>query len=82
MPRRSVERLERRVTEIEQLPDRMDRLELQIVQLRAEMRDEFSAIRQAIQSATKGASAACARRFARGMKRRVAPSAKRSVTEM
>jgi hypothetical protein len=54
MPRQSVERLERRVTEIEQLPDRMDRLELQIVQLRAEMRDEFSAIRQAIQIGDDG----------------------------
>ena len=58
MPRQSVEnrfeRLERRVTEIEQLPARMDRLELQIVQLRAEMRDEFSAIRQAIQIGDEG----------------------------
>ena len=58
MPRQSVEnrfeRLERRVTEIEQLPARMDRLELQMVQLRAEMRDEFSAIRQAIQIGDEG----------------------------
>jgi methyl-accepting chemotaxis protein len=50
MPRQSVEnsleRLEQRVTAIEQLPARMDRLESQIVQLRAEMRDEFSAIRR------------------------------------
>jgi predicted transcriptional regulator len=49
MPRQSVEnkleRLERRVTEIEQLPARMDRLESQIAQLRTEMRDEFSAVR-------------------------------------
>ena len=54
MPRQSVEnrleRLERRVTGIEQLPARMDRLESQIVQLRAEMHDEFSAIRQEIQT--------------------------------
>lgn len=40
-----VESLERRVTTLEQLPARMDGLELQIVQLRAEMRDEFSATR-------------------------------------
>ena len=33
------------MTKLEELPDRMDRLELQIVQLRAEMHDEFSAIR-------------------------------------
>jgi len=33
------------MTAIEELPARMDRLELQIVQLRAEMRDEFSALR-------------------------------------
>ncbi len=54
MPRQSVEnrleRLERRMTGIEQLPARMDRLESQIVQLRAEMHDEFSAIRQEIQT--------------------------------
>ena len=36
--------LERRVTTLEQLPERMDRLESQILQLRAEMRDEFSAV--------------------------------------
>ena len=40
-----VEALETRVTKLEQLPARMDRLEFQIVQLRAEMRDEFSATR-------------------------------------
>ena len=40
-----VEALETRVTKLEQLPARMDRLELQIVQLRTEMRDEFSATR-------------------------------------
>ena len=54
MPRLSVEnrleRLERRVTEIEQLPARMDRLESQIVQLRTEMRDEFSAVRGEIRT--------------------------------
>jgi hypothetical protein len=54
MPRQSVEnkleRLERRVTEIEQLPARMDRLESQIAQLRTEMRDEFSAVRGEIRT--------------------------------
>ena len=40
-----VESLERRVTTIEQLPERMNRLESQILQLRQEMRDEFSAVR-------------------------------------
>lgn len=54
MPRQSVEnrfeRLERRVTAIEQLPARMDRLEAQIVQLRAEMRDGVFAIRHEIQT--------------------------------
>ena len=44
------ESLEQRVTAIEQLPARMDRLELQIVQLRLEMHDEFSAIRQEMQA--------------------------------
>ena len=39
-----VEGLERRVTNLEQLPERMDRLESQILQLRREMRDEFSAV--------------------------------------
>ena len=42
----SSSRLERRVDKLEQLPKRMDALEVQIVQLRTEMRDEFSAIRQ------------------------------------
>ena len=54
MPRQTLERrvdsLEQRVTSLEALPGRMDRLELQIVQLRAEMRDEFSAIRGGIQA--------------------------------
>jgi hypothetical protein len=35
---------------LEELPGRMDRLESQIVQLRTEMRDEFSAVRTAIRS--------------------------------
>ena len=34
------------MTQLEQLPGRMDRLESQIVHLRTEMRDEFSAVRQ------------------------------------
>ena len=37
--------LERRVDRLEQLPQRMDALATQIVQLREEMRSEFSAIR-------------------------------------
>ena len=41
-----VDRLEKRVNSLEQLPPRMTALESQIVQLRAEMHDEFSAIRQ------------------------------------
>ena len=40
-----VERLEARMTEIERLPARMDRMEGQILLLRTEMRDEFSAVR-------------------------------------
>ena len=36
------------MTTLEQLPERMERLESQIVQLRTEMRDEFSAVRQEI----------------------------------
>jgi cell division protein FtsB len=38
-----MDRLERRVDALEQLPRRMDALEAQIVQLRGEMRSEFSA---------------------------------------
>ena len=34
------------MTRLEELPGRMDRLELQIVQLRTEMRSEFSAVRE------------------------------------
>ena len=86
MPRQSVEnrleRLDRRVTGIEQLPARMDRLESQIVQLRAEVHDEFSAIRQEIQTGDERSCAACARRFAPEMKRRVASCAKSSRAEM
>ena len=40
-----VERLERRVEILEQLPERVSALESQIVQLRDEMRSEFSATR-------------------------------------
>jgi len=42
---RRVERLEQRVTILEQLPDRVEALALQISQLRHEMHVEFSAIR-------------------------------------
>jgi len=41
-----MDRLERRVDALEQLPQRMDALTAQIVQLRGEMRSGFSAIRQ------------------------------------
>lgn len=41
-----VETLERRVTMLEELPARIERVESQIVHLRSEMRDEFSAVRQ------------------------------------
>jgi uncharacterized coiled-coil DUF342 family protein len=40
-----MDRLERRVDALEQLPHRMDALAVQIVQLREEMRSGFSAIR-------------------------------------
>ena len=40
-----VERLEERVTVLEQLPARVDRVALEISQLRVEMRAEFSAVR-------------------------------------
>jgi hypothetical protein len=43
-----LERLERRVTNLEELPARMDRLELQILQFRDEVRAEFSAVRTEI----------------------------------
>lgn len=42
---RRVERLEERVTILEQLPARVDALTSQISQLREEMRAEFSAVR-------------------------------------
>jgi hypothetical protein len=43
-----LEKLERRVTTLEELPERIDRLELQILQFRGEMRAEFSAVRTEI----------------------------------
>jgi uncharacterized coiled-coil DUF342 family protein len=45
-----VESLEQRVTRLDALPGRMDRLESQIVQLRTEMHDEFSAVREEIRT--------------------------------
>jgi len=45
-----MDRQERRVDLLEQLPQRMDALETQIVQLRGEMRSEFSAIREELRS--------------------------------
>ncbi len=41
-----VEILERKVEELAKLPDRMSALELQVSQLRTEMRVEFSAVRR------------------------------------
>ncbi len=38
------------MTRLEELPVRMDRLESQIVRLRTEMHDEFSAVRQEIRA--------------------------------
>ncbi|CAN5871159.1 hypothetical protein BH18ACI5_BH18ACI5_10350 [soil metagenome] len=49
-----VQRLEQRMTTLEELPSRMERLELQIVQFRSETRDEFSAVRG--EMAAQGAS--------------------------
>jgi archaellum component FlaC len=43
-----VERLERLVIGLEHLPERVAAVESQIVQLRSEMHDEFSAIRQEV----------------------------------
>ena len=45
---RRVSILEEKVEHLEQLPARIDAIELQIVQLRAEMRGEFLALRQEI----------------------------------
>lgn len=45
-----VERLEKRVTILEELPDRVDALGLQISQLREEMHGGFSAIRDEIRA--------------------------------
>ena len=43
--RRRVQILERKVESLEQLPSRIDGLELQVMQLGEEMRSEFSAMR-------------------------------------
>jgi uncharacterized protein YPO0396 len=45
---RRVSILEEKVEHLEKLPARMDAIELQIVQLRTEMRGEFSTVRQEI----------------------------------
>lgn len=45
-----LERLERRVTTLEELPERIDRLELQILHFREEVRVEFSAVRDEIRT--------------------------------
>ena len=46
-----VDRLEERVTILEQLPDRIDAVKSQILQLREEMHREFSNVRDDIRSA-------------------------------
>jgi len=43
------DRLEKRVTALEQFPDRIDALTLEISQFRSEVRDEFSAVRREMQ---------------------------------
>lgn len=48
-----VDSLEIRVTRLEELPARMDRLEGQIVSLRTEMRAEFSAVRSEMAAQTE-----------------------------
>ena len=48
-----MDRLERRVEILEQLPERVAGVESQIVLLRDEMRSEFSAIREEIRAATR-----------------------------
>ena len=45
-----VDDLERRMTDLETFPDRITAVESQIVQLRTEMRSEFSAVREEIRS--------------------------------
>ena len=45
-----VDRLEERVAELEKLPERVTAIESQIVQLRTEMRVEFSAVREEIRA--------------------------------
>ena len=46
----SVARLERRMTKLEELPARVDGLTSQVLQLRQEMRAEFSAVRVDMQA--------------------------------
>ena len=45
-----IQALEEHVTRLEQLPERMDRLESQFLQLRTEMHAEFSAAREDIRA--------------------------------
>jgi predicted nucleic acid-binding Zn-ribbon protein len=49
-----VDNLDHRVTAVEQLPERVTALESQIVQLRGEMRSEFSAIQEEIREQGQG----------------------------
>ncbi len=45
-----VDRLEEQVAPLTEIPGRMDRLESQVLQLRTEMRTEFSAVRAEMQT--------------------------------
>jgi hypothetical protein len=51
---RRVEMLERRVDILEQLPERVRAVELQIVQLREDLRSEFSALRADLRVEIRG----------------------------
>jgi hypothetical protein len=52
-----VERLEQRVILLEQLPGRVEALELQIVQLRGDVRAEFSATREELRQEIRAGEA-------------------------
>ena len=61
---RRVEMLEKRVDILEQLPERVRAVELQIVQLRDEFRVEFSALRARFVLVTKRRGGCCETRCA------------------
>ena len=51
-----MENLERRVESLEALPERVRAVELQIVHLRGEMREQFSAVRQELDEKIQAAT--------------------------